>query len=296
MEKILLDNALESWSIAVKYCNDIKDGLATLHYQKTFVSSLHNAIELFLKQIMLDSNNHSVARMFKVKDEADANLQLKYFQSNDLNEFFSSLPNEERNKFYSIEFSELINGSTALIKNTLNELNVNSIKEELTLLQELRNNETHFYISKSDYLSEEKYVKLHNLMIIMYEMIKDYNLLPYWGEASHEYKHLEFKSNKINSFSYLNVLRSSRISQSVIEILNGRQLMCFDDAPYNLAEMYFEENETSDFSFNDVLAIITMMKQYGCISLTSLELFDEIDLGDGKIFPPQIVDIINITL
>ncbi len=291
MKKILLDNALESWSIAVKYCNAIKDGLATLHYQKTFVSSLHNAIELFLKQIMLDSNDYSVARLFKVKDEADAILQLKYFQSNDLNDFFSSLSSNDRNKFYSIEFSELINGSTTLIKNTLNELNVDSIKEELRILQQLRNNETHFYISKSDYLSEEKYVKLHNLMIIIYEVIKSYHFLPYLGEASREYDHLEFKSNKINSFSYLDALRLSRISKSVIEILDGTQLMCFDDAPYNLTEMYFVENDTSDFSFNDVLAVITMMKQYGYISLNSLELSDEIDLGDGKI-----VDIINITL
>ena len=59
-KQILLENALESWSVAVKYCKDIQNGLATLHYQKTFVSSLHNTIELLLKQIMLDENDHSV--------------------------------------------------------------------------------------------------------------------------------------------------------------------------------------------------------------------------------------------
>lgn len=49
MKHILQDNALESWAMAIKYSNFILDGKATLQYRKQFVSSLHNAVELFIK-------------------------------------------------------------------------------------------------------------------------------------------------------------------------------------------------------------------------------------------------------
>ena len=32
-----MDNAFEAWAAAIRYCNDIKDGKATLQYQKNFV-------------------------------------------------------------------------------------------------------------------------------------------------------------------------------------------------------------------------------------------------------------------
>lgn len=49
MKHILIDNALEAWAMAIQYCNYILDGKATLQYRKQFVSSLHNAVELFMK-------------------------------------------------------------------------------------------------------------------------------------------------------------------------------------------------------------------------------------------------------
>lgn len=54
MKQILIDNALESWNSAILYANDIMKGMATLKYRKNFVASLHNATELFIKQLMLD--------------------------------------------------------------------------------------------------------------------------------------------------------------------------------------------------------------------------------------------------
>lgn len=50
MKHILRDNALEAWAMAIKYCEAILEGKATLEYRKHFVSSLHNAVELFIKQ------------------------------------------------------------------------------------------------------------------------------------------------------------------------------------------------------------------------------------------------------
>ena len=60
MKHILIDNALEAWAMAIKYCNYILDRKATLQYRKQFVSFLHNSVELFIKQLMLDNNDHRV--------------------------------------------------------------------------------------------------------------------------------------------------------------------------------------------------------------------------------------------
>ena len=103
-----MDNAFEAWAAAIRYCNDIKDGIATLQYQKNFVSSLHNAVELIMKQMLLNNNNHKVAEIRKPTNEDEAKLLLDYYKSIDLNCFFSSLSNDELSKFHTIQFSDLI--------------------------------------------------------------------------------------------------------------------------------------------------------------------------------------------
>lgn len=56
MEKgILEDNALEAWAKAIEDCIDIRKGKVTLGYRKNFVGHLHNAVELFVKQRMLNA-------------------------------------------------------------------------------------------------------------------------------------------------------------------------------------------------------------------------------------------------
>lgn len=60
MKKILLENACVAWRQAVEYRDYIKDGLSNLYYKKQFIGSLQNAIELFLKQIMIDNNDKKV--------------------------------------------------------------------------------------------------------------------------------------------------------------------------------------------------------------------------------------------
>lgn len=50
MKPVLMENAFEAWAAAIRFCDDIKDGKATLQYQKNFVLSLHNAVELIMKQ------------------------------------------------------------------------------------------------------------------------------------------------------------------------------------------------------------------------------------------------------
>ena len=67
MKPVLMENAFEAWAAAIRFCDDIKDGKATLLYQKNFVSSLHNAVELIMKQMLLNDNDHRVAEVRKTK-------------------------------------------------------------------------------------------------------------------------------------------------------------------------------------------------------------------------------------
>lgn len=287
VKKILLDNALESWSIAIKYCNHIKNGLSTLHYKKTFISSLHNSIELFFKQIMLDNNDKTVIDHISVKNEDDAKLQLSFYQATDLNSFFSQIDAEYRNKFCSIDFSKLTD-KNKLIKSTLDRIGILSIKEELNLLKTLRNNETHFYISSSDYLSEQEFIKLHNLMNVIFNIINDNDFLPYWGEPSYKDRHVVFKEKELESFSYIESVKSSPITKSIVNTLNGTQLFGFGDSAFDLTEQYFEElneqNKSVNFDFNDVLSIMTLLQQYNFIHFNQINDYEEFEAENGEIF------------
>ena len=98
MRQILMANAFEAWTAAIRYCNDIKNGKATIQYQKNFVSSLHNAVELIMKQMLLNNNDHNVAEIRKPKTKSDAKLLLKYFESTNLNNFFLSFSPSEAYK------------------------------------------------------------------------------------------------------------------------------------------------------------------------------------------------------
>lgn len=170
MKPILMDNAFEAWAAAIRYCNDIKDGKATLQYQKNFVSSLHNAVELIMKQMLLNNNNHKVAEIRIPTNEDEAKLLLDYYKSIDLNCFFSSLSNDELSKFHTIQFSDLISQHKKIFGCSLNPKE--TLKTELELLQQLRNNETHFMIRQDSFLSEENFRVLHNFMIRFYKIVK----------------------------------------------------------------------------------------------------------------------------
>lgn len=43
--------------MSIRYCDYILEGKATLEYRKHFVSALHNAVELFVKQLMLNNTD-----------------------------------------------------------------------------------------------------------------------------------------------------------------------------------------------------------------------------------------------
>lgn len=221
--QILLDNFIEAWINAIKYHDKIMEGYITLGIQKQFVSSLHNAVELCLKQLILDKNtaiplnksneNESkadeiISNIKQIKNDIVLKSKIEEFNqnNNNLNHFFAVLDSEKMKDIHTIGFKDLIGKSKELIGI--------DVKDTLKLLNELRNDETHFYIDNS-FLSDENFCKLHNFMIIFYKLavkaILIENRLLYNSDYIEEglfYKYKdyfydsEYKDNYDNKFTF----------------------------------------------------------------------------------------------
>lgn len=183
MKHILQDNALESWAMAIKYSNFILNGKAILQYRKQFVSSLHNAVELFIKQLMLDNNDHRVCSVRKGCD-AGGHPAVEFYNAADLNSYFEKLADEDMKKFYSIEFNEIQRLVKELFSGYYGEHSADKVvvDDSIALLGRLRNGETHFFVEKNSFLTDKEFQKLYNFMIVFNTILHYYNLLPYWGK------------------------------------------------------------------------------------------------------------------
>lgn len=226
MKHLLRDNALEAWAMAILYCQDILNGKVTLKYRKNFVSSLHNAVELFMKQLMLDKNDHRVC-VIKGKCDANGEPAKKYYNAQDLNGFFYKIKEEDRRKFYSIEYNVLKDCSKELFQEFYSQ-NVKSrqeVNDALKLLGNLRNNETHFFIDKKEFLTDSEFQQLHNFMNVFYKILKHYYLLPFFGKAGGQYKRLEFCETDLKNFSYKKVIKESKFIKKLKEDLEGKELL-----------------------------------------------------------------------
>ena len=154
MKQILIDNALESWNSAILYANDIMKGMATLKYRKNFVASLHNATELFIKQLMLDIGDHSVCKKISARKDPDSALWTKYKAATDLNLFFSSLSSVDLEICHSEDYNFIIRKTKTLFNTYYAEHPQDQavVSDALRVLRDLRNNETHFFIDKMNYI------------------------------------------------------------------------------------------------------------------------------------------------
>lgn len=272
MKQILLENAYEAWKNAISYHDKIQNGYSSLEYQKGFVSSLHNSVELFLKQIMLNKNDHDVAWIGKVKSKEDAQLQLDYYNSKDLNEFFSNLSSCKLNKFYSIEFGNLINKIHNLI--TINETDKNDFTTALKSLQSLRNNETHFYINENNYLSEKQFCQLHNLMIVFFKSIisKIFNqdTLKDFSDTLKinlvvKFKQMEIMFNPIKAFSYRDALISNKTVHIIKKYLSGahsKEYTALGTDDYLVLAVHIIKTEKIEDSIDDYITLIGLMIKY----------------------------------
>lgn len=270
MKKILLENALESWASAIYYCDEIIAGKVTLANKKHFVNSLQNAIELFVKQQMLNVTDYRVAEV----KHCDSNGQpLKdYLSSTDLNQYFCNISTTDRDKFISISFNDII----AIQKQLFSEFYGDKgtyITNELKILKKLRNDETHFYISDENFMSDREFQDLHNMMIVFYEILQEYDLLLYWGEAYAEYKKFKFNRKPLTNFSYERQLRNSSFVKSLAKNIGIEQLFdsCGDES-YSIAENIVHcSDKYSESDFNEIWAYIKMLMKYNMLEIMEVE-------------------------
>lgn len=291
MKQILLDNAYEAWKNAISYHDKIKKGYSTLEYQKGFVSSLHNAVELFLKQIMLNNNDHDVAWIGKVKSKKDAQLQLDYYNATDLNAYFSQLSSDDLNKYISIEYSKLIDKVNRLI--SVDDKDKSDFKAALNKLKELRNNETHFYINENSYLLEDDFCKLHIFMIVFYNAIvpkifNKYTIIDFSDPQKYnlisQYKIMEISFTPLTAFSYVDALKSNKTVQKIKTFLSGEHSDEYAqysiDDHFVLAVKIMKTEGIVASNVGDYIALLGLMIKYKLFWIEKYE--DPIELDNGE--------------
>lgn len=297
MNQVLLDNAYIAWKQAIHFHDEIEAGIASLANKKGFVSSLHNAVELFLKQIMLNTGDHRVAWLRNVTKADDIQLMKDYLDSNDLNTFFQ---HHDSKKFYSAEFSVLVDSKYVLLDN-ISESSKQGFTEAIKLLQDLRNNEMHFYIKPDDYLPEEEFIKLHSFMNVFFKAILGKKLFDFESFLFHfekkstktqlrDYqKAFVFERNDIQkSFSYKKALKENAITKALAQYLNDDENASW---AFNRRESYFELAWDIKWRANiDLLVdadknyeILQLLLYYNMITLKTYTVAEPVLDFDGEI-------------
>lgn len=263
MKRILLPNAQLAWIQAIRYADYLAKGIVSLQTKKDFVSALHNSVELFAKQWLLDNCDYKV---IEAKNVTQTNIELynRFFASQDLNEFFCKLSTDERKHFFTVEFSKLKETVKDIIKPA-------ELGDAFSELAALRNDETHFYIDPDTYLSDSQFVTLYNFMIDFYQGIKEKELIPnYWGECfDDEQKKLLFDRQRLQkSFSFRSILAGSPVAKEIKLKLETVPYLTedFDDNPMKFATYLIKElNFNMDVDCETLSQYIEAMNRYGII-------------------------------
>ena len=184
--KILIANARESWSQACIHSNLILDGFVTLQYKKMFVSTLHNSVELLMKQRMLDLNDYRIVKIRKI--DSNGEPAKSFYSAIDLNNYFQTNGTKDskgKSLYYSIEFHDLGNLHKEIFKDyyDVNPNEVSLISTGLSLLDDLTNDETHFYVKDMDFMNGTEFKTLQTFMIAFAKVLEFYNLLPTYAEG-----------------------------------------------------------------------------------------------------------------
>ena len=283
MKKLLWNNALEAWAMAVSYCNQIMAGKVTLTNRKYFVSSLQNAIELFVKQYMLNVCDYRVAKVRKCDSKGEP--MRKYLRATDLNTFFNDMYKKGTiKKFYSIEFNQIIEIQKKLFAEFYSQNPQKNITHELKILKTLRNDETHFFIDADDFLKDEDFQSLYNLMVDFYEILKFYNLLPFCGEPFEKYKRFAFDRVPLSNFSFKKQILSSGYVKKLKKNLEGEIFPAgIGNEAYSMARDIVEYcNAYNEDDFDDLWSYLQVLLKYRILEIT--EIVDEDYINGQKVY------------
>jgi hypothetical protein len=284
MKMVLQENALESWANAIRYSEAIMLGKATLSNRKNFVASLHNAIELFIKQHMINQNDHRVVEV-KGIDKKEEPFK-RFLLSENLNDFFAKLVTDaEIKKFRSISFNKIKQLHGELFKEFYDKDQSGDIKknvgEYLDKLQELRNNETHFYIADDGFLSDIEFQNSYNFMIIFYKILKFYKLLPYFGCASPKYERFSFVHEPLASFSYQDQLKNSKFIQELKKNIEGNEYYIMSGNSYSIAQdLMYNTDGYSDADFDELWEYVRVLLKFDMLKKSD-PIYEEVTVDDG---------------
>lgn len=281
MKQILLDNALESWAMAIHYCDEIMRGKATLTNRKYFITALQNAIELFVKQYMLNTNDYRVAEVKKY--EADGEPLKSYLMSTDLNEYFRSRNADEMKPFFTIEFNKIKELQGKLFEEYYDQNPGKQAKgsEALNILKKLRNDETHFYISAMEFLTDAEFKELYNLMVTFYEILNHYHLFLHFGVVRGKESRFAFDRLEISSFSYKQQVKNSDFVKKLKNNIEGLEFPWgHGDEPYAIAMSIVDCcNAYKEDDFDELWAYVEMLIKYELLTIKDV-LYE--DIVDGE--------------
>lgn len=271
---ILTDNAELAWASALRYRDILLSGRDTLQNKKNFVSSFHNAIELYTKQLMIFNNDY---RVIDIKnDEKDGSFAKKYFAAENLDDFFSSLTKEELIKLRTSDFSKLP------ISDVYKQCNEQPIDPDgaIKKLTRLRNEETHFAFS-DEFMTDSDFVILDKFLLRYYKILMDVGLLPKrFGKRksfidSIENRLIPSDNNKCNAmkgFTFKKRLQEfgrCNFTKKFIEEIEGKSFGSYGKDAFGIAEaIYYQSEELSGkFSFEETWDYIVSYLKYKLISV-----------------------------
>lgn len=188
------------------------------------------------------------------------------------------MSDDELSKFHTIQFSDLISQHKKIFGSSLH--SKETLKTELELLQQLRNNETHFMIRQGSFLSEEDFLVLHNFMVRFYKIIKtwyptndadlEFSVFLYWDwyNPNSDESVYGFNCEPLQDFSYESAVRNSKLAKDITEILKGDYLYGAPDfSPYEIAKDLTEGHTGLSAQFDEVWALVYMMQYFKIIVL-----------------------------
>lgn len=173
--------------------------------------------------------------------------------------------------FFSVEFNKLSNYSKELFNEYYTEYgNKNIVCDAMKKLTTLRNNEMHFYIDKDMFLSENDFRELHNFMIVFYEILQRYNLLPFWGDPGRgEYSKIAFRNSKLEHFTYKKAAKNSKFVKNLKENIYNQVFPSFGgNSAYEIAQsIAVALNEKyNDDNFEELWTYVEMMLEYDILT------------------------------
>ena len=130
-------------------------------------------------------------------------------------------------------------------------------------------------------MSDKEFQDLHNMMIVFYEILQEYDLLPYWGEAYAEYKKFKFNRKPLTNFSYERQLKNSAFVKSLKENIEKELFFNnYRNESYSITEdIVYCSDKYSESDFNEIWAYIEMLMKYNMFKIEEVNIPDKLENG-----------------